>query len=43
MRLHPRKQNPMKYLDHFAMDRDLTILQQVLQNKVQLEETRYWS
>ena len=41
---HPllRKQKPTKYLDRSALDKDLMILQQLLQNKVPLEETYDW-
>jgi len=37
-----RKQNPAKYLDRSALDRDLMILHRALQNKVPLEETYDW-
>jgi len=39
MRPRLRKQNPAKYVDRSALDRDLMILQQALKNKVPLEET----
>jgi len=42
MRPRLRKQNPAKYLDRSALDRDLMILQRALRNKVPLEETYDW-
>ena len=42
MRPRLRKQNPAKYVDRSALDRDLMILQQALKNKVPLEETYNW-
>ena len=39
MRPRLRKQNPAKYVDRSALDRDLMILQRALKNKVPLEET----
>ena len=42
MRPRLRKQNPAKYLDRSALDRDLMILQRALKNKVPLEETYDW-
>ena len=42
MRPRLRKQNPAKYLDRSALDRDLTILQRALKNKVPLEATYDW-
>lgn len=42
MRPRLRKQNPAKYVDRSALDRDLMILQRALKNKVPLEETHDW-
>jgi len=42
MRPRLRKQNPAKYLDRSALDRDLMILQRALRDKVPLEETYDW-
>ena len=42
MRPRLRKQNPAKYVDRSALDRDLMILQWALKNKVPLEETYDW-
>jgi len=42
MRPRLRKQDPAKYLDRSALDRDLMILQRALRNKVPLEETYDW-
>ena len=42
MRPHLRKQNPAKYFDRSALDRDLMILQRALRNKVPLKETYDW-
>ena len=42
MRPRLRKQNPAKYVDRSALDRDLMILQRALENKVPLEETYDW-
>ena len=42
MRPRLRKQNPAKYLDLSALDRDLMILQRPLKNKVPLEKTYDW-
>ena len=43
MRPRLRKQNPAKYVDRSALDRDLMILQRALKNKVPLEETHVFS
>lgn len=42
MRPRLRKQNPAKYLDRSALDRDLMILQRALRNKVPLDENHDW-
>ena len=39
MRPRLRKQNPAKYFERSALDRDLMILQQALKNKVPLDES----
>ena len=42
MRPRQRKQNPAKCLERSALDRDLTILQRALKNKVPLDESNDW-
>ena len=42
MRPRLRKQNPAKYLERSALDRDLMILQRALKNKVPLDESNDW-
>ena len=42
MRPRLRKQNPAKYLERAALDRDLMILQRALKNKVPLDERDDW-
>lgn len=42
MRRRLRKQNPAKYLERAALDRDLMVLQRALKNKVPLDEHDDW-
>lgn len=42
MRPRLRKQNPAKYLERAALDRDLMVLQRALKNKVPLDELDDW-
>ena len=42
MRPRLRKQNPAKYVDRSALERDLMILQRALKKKDPLEETYDW-
>ena len=42
MRPRLRKQNPAKYLERAALDRDLMVLQRALKNKVPLDEHDDW-
>ena len=42
MRPRLRKQNPAKYLERSAKDRDLMILQRALKHKVSSDESNDW-
>ena len=42
MRSRLRKQNPAKYLERAALDRDFIVLQRALKNKVPLDEHDDW-
>ena len=42
MRPRLKCQNPAKYLDRGALDRDLMVLQRALQNKVPVDEGLDW-
>ena len=37
-----RKQNPIKYIDRSAQDKDLLVLKKALGNKIPLNESRDW-
>ena len=42
MRPRLRKQNPIKYIDRSALDKDLLVLKKALGNKIPLNESRDW-
>lgn len=42
MRPPSKSQNPAKYIDCVALDRDLMVLQRALQNKVPVDEGLDW-
>ena len=42
MRPRLRKQNPIKYIDKSALDKDLLVLKKALGNKIPLSESRDW-
>ena len=42
MRPRLRKQNPIKYVDRGALDKDLMILKKALGNKIPLDERMDW-
>jgi hypothetical protein len=42
MRPRLRKQNPIKYIDRSALDKDLLVLKKALGNKIPLTESKDW-